>query len=162
MLGYIGMNELHIIAEHHALGKYYLNEVALDKLLGRLVRHTVINRGYLALNDLKSLHHLIDELESILKRSVASYLHHHRRLSELRLCGHICEVILTDVEFLRIKIKVDNKRLTLNVNLSASDPALVERLVVPALSCLHTLVGKQVILDSRVILLYLLVSLDKS
>ncbi len=156
------MYEGHIVTERYACGKDNLYNAAFCKLLGGFVRHTVINGRNLALNDLKLLHHLIDELDGVLKSSSASHLHHHRHLSELRLVGAIYEVILIDVVFLRIEVEVNYKSLALDVKLNKLNSALIERLIVPAASSLDALIGKDVILDLGVEGLNVLGRLDES
>ena len=156
------MYEGHIVAERYACGKDNLYKSALCKLLGSLVRHTVINGGKLALLELVHLHHLIDEFKRVLKSSAASYLHHHRHLSKLRLVGAIDEVILVNIEFLGIKVKVNNERLTLDIKLNELNSTLVECFVVPAAASLDSLVGKNVILDLGVEALNVLAGLNES
>ena len=152
----------HIVAERYACGKNNLYKAALSKLLCGLVRHTVVNGGNLALCELILSHHLIDKLESILECSRTSNLHHHRNLSELRLIGAIDEVILINIEFLGIKVKVNYESSALDVELDELNSALIERLVVPALTSLNSLVGKNVILDLGVEALNVLGRLNKS
>ena len=161
-LAYVNVYECHIITEGYACGKNNLNDTALSKLLGGLVRHTVINGRNLKLLKLILLHHLIDEFDSVLKCSCTSYLHHHRNLSELRLVGAIYEVILINVEFLRIEVEVNNESLTLDVKLNKLYSALIEGLIVPAASRLDALEGKNIVLNCGVEVLNILAGLDKS
>ena len=138
------------------------DKITVNECLGGLVRKVVILVGYLALSYLKLLHHLVYKLDGVLKRSVASYLHHHRNLSELRLLGAVNEVVLINIEFLRIKVEVNDKSLTLDVKLNELNSALIEGLVIPAATSLDSLIGKNVILNLGVEVLNILGRLDKS
>ena len=71
-------------------------------------------------------------------------------------------MILINIELSGIKVKVNNDGLTLYVKLDKLNSALIKRFIVPAASCLNSLVGENVILNCCVVGLYLVTGLDKS
>ena len=122
----------------------------------------VINRGYLALRNFELSHHFLDKFNSVLKRSVRSYLNEHRNLIELGLAGYVGEVILAIRVFLRIKRKIKCKCSTLDINLSALDSSLVEGLAAPACSSLNALIGEKNVLDHCVVILNVALRLNQT
>ena len=115
-----------------------------------------------ALRYLKLSHHLFDKLNSVLKRSVGSYLNEHGNLVKLGLAGYVGKVILAISVFLRIKRKVKCNCSALDVQLSALDSALVVGLTAPAASSLDTLVGKKYVLNYGVVILNVSLCLNQA